>query len=198
MIAALYVQRDGCYWNLPGVDPWDEERDARAYAGPHPVVAHPPCARWSKLAPSVEARCGHEVGDDGGTFEAALEAVRRWGGVLEHPAQSLAFKRYGLPRPILNGWTRDLFGSGWVTELCQSAYGHRAQKRTWLYYSGGAPPPPLDWSQPPGECVVSWDKTRKIQSRPGVSRMHASEIHLTPTPFRDLLISIARGCHAGG
>lgn len=41
MIAALFVQRDGCYWNLEGVDPWDEARDARLYDGPYPVVAHP-------------------------------------------------------------------------------------------------------------------------------------------------------------
>ena len=26
-IAALYVQRGGSYWNLPGVDAWDEARD---------------------------------------------------------------------------------------------------------------------------------------------------------------------------
>ncbi len=33
-VAALYVQRGGVYWDLPDVDPWDEERDARRYAGP--------------------------------------------------------------------------------------------------------------------------------------------------------------------
>jgi hypothetical protein len=42
MIAALYVQKNGAYYALDGVDPWDEERDARRYAGPWPAVAHPP------------------------------------------------------------------------------------------------------------------------------------------------------------
>ena len=42
MIAALYVEKDGVYSGLQGVDPWDEARDARLYAGPRPVVAHPP------------------------------------------------------------------------------------------------------------------------------------------------------------
>jgi hypothetical protein len=58
MIAALYVERGGVYYGLPDVDPWDEERDARLYAGPWPVVAHPVCARWSRLAALVESRGG--------------------------------------------------------------------------------------------------------------------------------------------
>lgn len=49
MIAALYVQRNGSYAGLPDVDLWDEQRDARKYAGPYPVVAHPPCQRWGKM-----------------------------------------------------------------------------------------------------------------------------------------------------
>ena len=48
MVAALFVERDGAYYGLPNVDPWDAERDARTYAGPFPVVAHPPCERWGK------------------------------------------------------------------------------------------------------------------------------------------------------
>ena len=49
VIAALYVETDGAYFGLPGVDPWDEPRDARKYAGPHPVVAQPalgPLLAW--------------------------------------------------------------------------------------------------------------------------------------------------------
>src|SRR6185437_17018118 len=41
MVAALYVEKNGVYYGLPDVDPWDKERDARNYAGPFPVVAHP-------------------------------------------------------------------------------------------------------------------------------------------------------------
>ena len=82
MIAALYVQTNGCYYGLPDVDPWDEARDARKYAGPWPVVAHPPCARWCRLAGLVESRYGIKKHEDGGTFASALANVRRVGGVL--------------------------------------------------------------------------------------------------------------------
>lgn len=37
MIAALYVETQGGYFDLPNVDPWDEARDARTYPGPHPM-----------------------------------------------------------------------------------------------------------------------------------------------------------------
>jgi hypothetical protein len=104
MIAALYVQADGCYSNVSGVDPWPESRDARTYAGPHPVVAHPPCATWGRYA----HRCGG-IGNDHGCFAAALYAVRNWGGVIEHPATSRAWEHFDLPAPgcrdTHGGWT---------------------------------------------------------------------------------------------
>ncbi len=86
MIAALFVQRGGAYFGLPDIDPWDEQRDARLYQGTAPVLAHPPCARWCRLAGLVQARWGSKIGDDGGCFASALANVRRCGGVLEHPA----------------------------------------------------------------------------------------------------------------
>ena len=41
-IAALFVEKNGIYYGLPGVDPWGKDRDARIYDGPYPVIAHPP------------------------------------------------------------------------------------------------------------------------------------------------------------
>ena len=104
MVAALFVSPEGSYANLPGVDAWDAARDARRYAGPHPVVAHPPCQRWGKLwagQPLHIKRTGHRKtkGDDGGCFAAALASVRKWGGVLEHPWGSHAWPHFGLAVP---------------------------------------------------------------------------------------------------
>lgn len=80
-VAALYVEPRGCYVGLPDVDPWDEARDARSYAGPHAVVAHPPCQRWGRFwHGSTRKPHQHKLGDDGGCFESALRAVLIWGG----------------------------------------------------------------------------------------------------------------------
>lgn len=192
-VAALFVQKGGVYWDLPGVDAWDEARDARKYAGPWPVVAHPPCSRWCRLAGLVEARWGHKRGDDGGCFESALRNVRRFGGVLEHPAYSDAFAAYGIPPPIAGGWQRTICG-GWVAHVEQHRYGHPAKKATWLYAFGIGDPPSLDWTVTPDNestALVSWcgNHVKSGEKRPRVGKKSASR---TPIPFRDLLIQIAR------
>lgn len=189
-IAALFVARNGSYFGLPGVDPWPEERDARKYPGPYSVVAHPPCSRWCQLAGVIEARWGHKRGDDDGCFASALDSVRRWGGVLEHPAWSLAWPTFGLPAPSLGGWVQVMFDPGWVTEVNQRAYGHRARKATWLYYVGKGEPPALDWSSPEPEATVSQLTNHGGGDLPRLSKKEASA---TPVAFRDVLISLARG-----
>lgn len=189
VIAALYVAKNGAYFGLEQVDPWDEARDARLYDGPWPVVAHPPCSRWCRLAGLVEARWGHKKGDDGGCFESALRAVRTWGGVLEHPAYTDAFAAYGLPFPRPGSWQRTLCG-GWVTHVEQGRYGHRAKKATWLYAHGVTILPSLDWQQTVGAALVSHcrNNTRADDTRPRVSKSAASK---TPERFRALLLEIA-------
>jgi hypothetical protein len=187
-IAALYVETDGAYADLPGVDPWDIARDARNYAGPDPVVAHPPCSTWCALARLNEVRYGHRVGDDGGCFAHALDCVRKYGGVLEHPAKSLAWSAFGLLRPSARGgWQRALDGS-WVCEVSQGAYGHRASKATWLYAVIDAPAP-LDWSRPAPKATVSFLTNHGGGDRP---RLGKKEARATPRAFRDALIAIAR------
>jgi hypothetical protein len=214
MIAALYVATDGAYFGLPDVDPWDEKRDARRYDGPHAVVAHPPCARWCQLAHVVKARYGYEIGDDGGCFAAALASVRRCGGVLEHPAETIAWQHFGLPRPVRR-WTRAIC-RGWVCEVEQGRYGHPARKRTWLYYVGDAAPPELDWCDSEPTATISFmtnhggggaaspiEEGGESYSTPfpdgapvarrKVENMSRAQRIITPPQFRDLLLSMAKG-----
>lgn len=205
-IAALFVETGGCYFGLPGVDPWDEAREARLYAGPHPVVAHPPCQRWGKFwagAPWKIARTGerHEAGDDGGCFAAALEAVRTWGGVLEHPEGSRAWQQFHLAKPERGqGWVRADWPAddGWTCCVDQGHYGHQARKPTWLY-AHGVDLPELDWGASIGtyldEALHGPEKVahrRKMTAKYGICQMINTRDRIkTPLPFRDLLISIA-------
>ncbi len=192
-VAALYVAADGAYAGIPDVELWDEVRDARLYDGPYPVVAHPPCNTWCMLASVNEVRWGKTIGDDGGCFEAALASVRKWGGVLEHPAYSLAWSRYDLHRPARGYWGRSFLDDGWVTEVSQVAYGNPARKRTWLYYVGENLPPSLRWNEPEWTAVIGGGiNTGQSQGQPKLTGYPSSQ---TPVAFRDELLDMARTSH---
>lgn len=207
MIAALYVAANGSYIGLDGVDPWDENRDARLYAGPWPVVAHPPCQRWGKLwagAPLVIKRTGIRKvkGDDGGCFKAALEAVRRFGGVLEHPWGSHAWPHFALKvPPRTGGWyPADDFG-GWTCCVEQGRYGHYARKPT-LLYSIFCERPELDWGvwesrlDPAVIARMGLKRAKRLGEVGAQGGGRDSKPRIgTPYQFRDLLLSIARTAH---
>lgn len=197
MIAALFVQRDGAYWNLDGVEPWDEARDARRYNGPWSVAAHPPCERWGRFwygGPSVKER--RQLGDDGGCFASALASVRCWGGVLEHPAGSQAWRVFGLHfPPASGGWVMADFEGGWTCQVEQGHYGHMARKATWLY-AVGCELPSLRWGSSgqrlPAYAVEKYG--RRKASRIGMlATLSSSDPRRAATPieFRDILIAMA-------
>jgi hypothetical protein len=203
LIAALYVETDGCYYGLPDVDPWDETRDARQYAGPYPVVAHPPCQRWGRFwHGSTRKPHQYKLGDDGGCFAAALEAVRTWGGVLEHPADSHAWKHFGIRPPERHkGWqyADDWVGcGGWTCYVEQGHYGHMSRKPTWLY-AAHVDLPELNWTRgeqrlhPVALERYGYEKARRIGMTAMVGGKDKTKIrNATPLPFRDVLINIAR------
>lgn len=200
MIAALYVETGGCYFGLLDVDPWDIARDARNYNGPHPVIAHPPCQRWGRFwHGSTRKPHQFKLGDDAGCFEAALKAVRKWGGVLEHPADSHAWEHFSINKPIRgNGWTiADNYG-GWTCYIEQGHYGHISRKATWLY-SFGTIRPDLNWSKLPQRLHpialerYGYEKARRIGMMAMIGGKRKTEIrNATPPEFRDILLSIAR------
>lgn len=199
MIAALYVEPGGVYCGLDGVDPWDEARDARQYAGPWPVVAHPPCERWGRFWHG-SPRKPHQfkLGDDGGCFAAALASVRRWGGVLEHPADSHAWAAFGLRRPPrTGGWVpADNYG-GATCYVEQGHYGHMARKATWLY-ACGVDLPELRWGRLPQRLDpkmverhgYEYARRKGLVSMIGGKNKKAIR-NATPPEFRDVLLRIA-------
>ena len=194
-VAALYVVLEGVYSGFPDVDCWDVVRDARGYAGPHPVVAHPPCERWGRYwSGGPSARVRRRLGDDGGCFATALAAVRRWGGVLEHPEASHAWRAHGLiPPPRAGGWIAAGDGTGWTCCVEQGHYGHRARKATWLY-AVGTELPELRWGKAEGKIRLdqghhSPEERRLYGERH--PRIAARECAATPVEFAELLIGMA-------
>jgi hypothetical protein len=190
----LYVDPNGVYAGLPNVDPWDEERDARLYDGPWPVVAHPPCNRWCRFAKGIETQYGYKVGDDDGCFASALYDVRTWGGVLEHPAGSLAWDKFDLPKPQSSqGWTSSMLDDGASCYIEQGRYGHPMRKATWLY-AYGVELPELRWGRRLDSELGEFKWGSRLyrpahdRDRPRCDSAHSS----TTTEFRDVLIAIAR------
>lgn len=192
-VAALFVRADSVYKTMPGVDCYDAERDARTWPGGVPVVAHPPCRGWGRLA--------HMSHADDAERELAVWAVaqvRRWGGVLEHPSASRLWAACCLA-PRLAGY--DAAG-GFTLLVDQHWWGHRARKRTWLYICGGEPRDvpalPLVLNDPP--CIVCTSGRRRDGSRlrPGDERyrpeISKAEREATPPAFAAWLVELARRC----
>lgn len=203
-VAALFIDPKGPYANRPGIDAWDETRDARTYAGKDPSICHPPCKRFGRYAtggPNPRAR-RFEIGDDGGCFLASLRVVRANGGIIEHPAGSKAWAIYDLPKPPSRGWGEpDAYG-GRSCRVDQGRYGHPAKKATWLYailpeY------PELDWEPANGLRRLelgprSKEHAKALRSSPDYvppKRLTTAERIHTPPAFADILISMARSCH---
>ncbi len=184
-------------------DPYDEARDARLYAGPHPVVAHPPCERWGRYwSGGPSAKVKRLRGDDGGCFASALASVRAWGGVLEHPEASSAWRAFGLNAPPRHGgWVVADFGGGWTCCTEQGRYGHRARKATWLY-AHGVELPSLQWGVSPArfarldEGFHSTEERRRAVRTGVCQRLSRGQRAATPIEFRDVLIAIAESANA--
>jgi len=204
MIAALFVETDGCYFGLKDVEPWDEKANALYYQDDYPVIAHPPCQRWGRFwHGSTRKPHQFELGDDGGCFRSALTSVWRCGGLLEHPADSRAFSHFGLPIPKRGaGWTKEDQYGGRSCYVEQGHYGHPSRKPTWLY-AVDIVFAELIWDR--GEQVLpqwmidryGYEKARRI----GVVAMiggkdKTKKRNATPEGFRDLLLLLAETVRA--
>lgn len=193
-VAALYVERGGPYFTMSDVDPWDRERDARAYDGPWPVVAHPPCGPWGQLRQFCKRM--HEAD----CAPTAIESARKWGGVVEHPAWSRLWHVMRLPRP---DELPDEHG-GFTVEVDQVSWGHVARKRTWLYVVGAARARVVS-SIRTGGVASHWIRGSRIRTASnahsgglvpdGIKICSAQLRRRTPPAFAAWLVDLARSAH---
>jgi hypothetical protein len=189
----LYADPRGPYPSL-AVDVYDEGRDARLYAGPWPVVAHPPCGAYGNLRHLATKALEHA---DCGPI--AVAQVQRWGGVLEQPRGSKLWEVCGLPVP---GALPDAHG-GYSLEVAQVEWGHVARKKTWLYLVG-VPLSVLGCAPFPGREPTHWVSGGREHARkgsggvipPGIKVCSAQLRRRTPVAFAAWLLELAQAAQA--
>jgi hypothetical protein len=178
MISILFAARNSVYKTIPGLDVWDEDRNALNWPGGNPGIFHPPCRLWSMLSHfSVAPKEEKELA------RWSVRQIRKWGGVLEHPAHSKLWLDQDLPRP----GQKDAYG--FTTGVYQWWFGHRGRKATWLYICGIDPKtvPLIPFKLGQAEATCS---TR----HGGPGRIRDNEIEATPPEFANWLIAVAEQC----
>lgn len=129
MIPVLFTQKNSNYNEIQIFDCYDEKRNALSFNDRVPLIAHPPCRKFSRLrglstAPLSEKKLAF----------FALAKVRQFGGILEHPRSSTLWKDGNFN---LDG-TIDSYG-GFLRSVDLSWFGFPARKKTMLYFCGITP-----------------------------------------------------------
>jgi len=190
-VAVLFARSDSIYKTIAGCDVWDFERDARSWPGGCPIVAHPPCRSWGSLAHFAKPMPGEKA-----LAPWAVEQIRKYGGVLEHPIKSRLWAAANLPLP---GDGKDEFG-GWTLPIHQFWFGHKAEKKTFLYIVGCDEPPPLPVIAGRATHVIAAGVRNPDGSRPkkgdDLWRPEVSEAERehTPAKLARWLVDLARRC----
>lgn len=179
MVAVLFARADSNYKELPDCDVWDVERDALRYPGGYPVVAHPPCRAWGALAHMSNPRPGEK---DLAFF--AVEQVRKFGGVLEHPLASKLWKAAKLPE--IGRYDKH---GGLTLIIDQWWWGHPAHKWTRLYICGANG----DMPAMPIRFGFAAKTITGINGQPG-RRCTQPEREHTPMALAKWLITVAAKC----
>ena len=180
-VSVLFARGDSNYKKLPICDVWDEERDALNWPGGTPVVAHPPCRAWGRLQAFANPKPGEKD-----LARWAVRQVRTWGGVLEHPAGSALWADQNLPKP----GQRDECG-GWTLPIVQMWWGHRAEKKTWLYIVGCEPTAIPLMPMKLGEATHVIQSRKRQDYRPHVTK---AEREHTPPDLACWLVELALRC----
>lgn len=170
-VAVLFARRDSVYKAIAGLDVYDQDRDARSFAGGMPVIAHPPCRAWGRLRHLARPRA-----DEMDLARFAVAQVRRYGGVLEHPGSSTLWLDQRLPMPA---GLPDEYG-GVAIQIDQCDFGHPARKTTWLYICGTRVDLLPPWGEGEGVPTHCINSSVRPSPLPEVSRYwrEATPLHL--------------------
>jgi hypothetical protein len=128
-IAALCTLPNSVYKYFPGIEVYDKNKDAYSFNLSVPIIAHPPCAQWSRMHKFSKA---DKKEKDLAVF--CFDLVNKNGGVFEHPAGSHFFD-------YINADHSKIYS------VDQHVFNFPARKRTYLYFSKCKPlPQPLNFN----------------------------------------------------
>jgi len=176
MINVLFCQVKSNYHNFP-CKVWTKQNDAFTIPGSNVVIAHPPCAQWSRLRKFSEYRPLERFA---GPF--SVRYVQKHGGIVEHPNGTRLFDYCGIARSKLP----DQYG-GFLMSVQQNWFGHPCKKETLLYIVGILPGelPPMPLSFDAIQHTVSSSKTSKNE----ISKKMREH---TPPAFCKWLLQVAQ------
>jgi hypothetical protein len=178
-IAVLFVEKKSIYKSHEICDCYDKERDALTFNGSESVIAHPPCRLWGRLYKFAKGEPGEEA-----LSVWAVNKVRMNGGVLEHPAYSRLWKHMNLPTgKRLDGW------GGFTMSINQHWFGHRAEKKTFLYIVGISPDEVPEWKINFNAVTHTICSSKK---KTGKKEVNKTERQKTPEAMALFLIEIAK------
>lgn len=137
---AYFINNKSKYFRHDGFDPWTVDRDALKTESQAPAVYHPPCQQWGRLKRFARVNPIEKL-----LAIWALDRVRQFGGVLEHPRTSDLWKYVSVD--ATKGYDEH---GGFLLSVNLHWFGYPAQKKTVLYIVGckrsELPPIPLNFN----------------------------------------------------
>lgn len=171
-VAALFVRKTSHYKDIQGVDCFDVNRDALTWRGGSPGVFHPPCRGWGRLR-----HFSKHPASELDLARWSMRMVRQFGGVVEHPTNSLLWAESG----CIGFGLRDDFG-GVLVPVLQCWWGHRAPKNTCLYIVGA------------NLKNLYWPEVGEQSPSGRIEKMCTAERERTTPEFAKWLVELAASC----
>lgn len=166
-ISVLCAHDKSNYYQIPGLDIYNAERDAYNFTGLNPVICHPPCAQWSQMRAfsNQDERLKNLA-------NFCFRSLVNNGGIFEHPSGSMVWKQFNWPTGTK------------IISVNQSWFGFPAQKKTILAFYRCSP-----ISHP-----LSFDAVTHVlgKRKNGKRELSKSQRSLTTLSFNQWLIDSIR------
>lgn len=174
---AYFINEKSNYFRHDGFDPWTVSRNALNARSNSPAVYHPPCQQWGRLKRFAKVNPIEKL-----LAVWALDRVRLFGGVLEHPRSSDLWKL--VSDDAVKGYDEH---GGFLLSVNLHWFGYPAQKKTVLYIVG------CRRSELP-QIPLNFNAVHKVVGKrtPGQTEIQRSKRSETPTQMVEWIYNVLR------